>query len=108
MDNSSPGSRRRRLPGLSRKHRKADEMKLIGGTKRDETSFVDKDVEKEKTYYYIVRSLKMNRGVSLESEPSPLWQGICAVRSMETTRERQYEPPPRTEYAFVGSCEDPE
>jgi uncharacterized protein len=51
---------------------KADEMKPIGGTKRDETSFVDKDVEKEKTYYYIVRSLKMNRGVSLESEPSPL------------------------------------
>jgi fibronectin type 3 domain-containing protein len=51
---------------------KADEMKLISGTKRDETSFVDKDVEKEKAYYYIVRSLKMNRGVSLESEPSPL------------------------------------
>jgi fibronectin type 3 domain-containing protein len=51
---------------------KTEEMKLIGGTKRDETSFVDKDVEKEKTYYYIVRSLKMNRGVSLESEPSPL------------------------------------
>ena len=51
---------------------KADEMKLIGGSKRDETSFVDKDVEKEKTYNYIVRSLKMNRGVSLESEPSPL------------------------------------
>ena len=51
---------------------KADDLKHIGGTKRDETSFVDKDVEKEKTYYYIVRSLKMNRGVSLESEPSPL------------------------------------
>ncbi len=51
---------------------KADEMKLIGGAKLDETSFVDKDVEKEKTYFYIVRSLKMNRGVSLESEPSPL------------------------------------
>jgi fibronectin type 3 domain-containing protein len=33
---------------------------------------VDKDVEKEKTYYYVVRSLKMNRGVSLESGPSPL------------------------------------
>lgn len=51
---------------------KADEMKLIGATKLEDTSFVDKDVEKEKTYYYIVRSLKMNRGVSLESEPSPL------------------------------------
>jgi fibronectin type 3 domain-containing protein len=51
---------------------KPDDMKVIGGTKWDETSYVDKDVEKEKTYYYIVRSLKMNRGVSLESEPSPL------------------------------------
>lgn len=51
---------------------KPDDMKVIGGTKWDETSYVDKDVEKEKTYYYVVRSLKMNRGVSLESEPSPL------------------------------------
>jgi hypothetical protein len=51
---------------------KPNEMKVIGGTKWDETSFVDKEVEKEKTYYYIVRSLKINRGVSLESEPSPL------------------------------------
>jgi len=51
---------------------KSEEMKAIGGTKWDETSYVDKDVEKEQTYYYLVRSLKMNRGVSLESDPSPL------------------------------------
>ena len=51
---------------------KIDEMKMIGGTSKDEISFTDKNVEREKTYYYIVRSLKMNRGVSLESEPSPL------------------------------------
>jgi hypothetical protein len=75
---------------------KPDDMKVIGGTKWDETSFVDKNVEKEKTYYYIVRSLKMNRGVSLESEPSPLvkvfvpsvqWKPPENVRTGPPTRE---------------------
>ncbi len=49
---------------------KPDEMKNVGGTKRNETSFVDKDVEKEKTYYYLVRSFEVSQGVSLESDPS--------------------------------------
>jgi fibronectin type 3 domain-containing protein len=45
-------------------------MQPVGGTKWAETYFTDKDVEKEKTYYYEVRSLKMTKGISLESLPS--------------------------------------
>jgi fibronectin type 3 domain-containing protein len=50
---------------------KPDEMKLIGGaTRSGETSFLDREVEKEKAYYYRVRSFKMDKGISLESAPS--------------------------------------
>ncbi len=49
---------------------KPGEMKVVGGTKKNETAYIDKDVEKEKTYYYLVRSFEVNRGVSLESSPS--------------------------------------
>jgi len=51
---------------------KIDEMKLIASPKPEETSFVDTDVEKGKTYYYVVRSLRMNRGISQESRLSPV------------------------------------
>jgi fibronectin type 3 domain-containing protein len=46
------------------------DMKPIGSTKWAEKKFVDKDAEKEKAYYYQVRSLKMTRGVPIESAPS--------------------------------------
>lgn len=49
-----------------------DKMKSIGRTKWAETQFMDKKVEKGSTHYYMVRSLKMNRGVSLESAGSPV------------------------------------
>lgn len=49
-----------------------EKMKSIGRTKWTETQFMDKKVEKGNTYYYMVRSLKMNRGVSLESAGSPV------------------------------------
>lgn len=49
----------------------SEEMAPVGGTKWAETSFLDKEARSGSTYYYSVRSLKMNRGVSLESEPSP-------------------------------------
>lgn len=49
---------------------KPEEMKPIGGTKWAETQFHDKSVEKNKIYYYVVRSLKMNRGIPFESQPS--------------------------------------
>ena len=47
-----------------------EEMKAVGSTKWAETYFVDREAETGKTYYYRVRSLKMNRGISLESSPS--------------------------------------
>jgi uncharacterized protein len=47
-----------------------EDMQQIGGTKWAETSFKDKDAEKDKVYYYRVRSLKMNRGIPYESRPS--------------------------------------
>jgi len=47
-----------------------DDMKPVGHTRWAETYFVDRDVEKGKTYFYTVRSVKINRGISLESPPS--------------------------------------
>ena len=49
-------------------------MKPVGRTKWAETYYVDKDVENGKTYFYLVRSLKMIRGISLESRPSSVVQ----------------------------------
>jgi fibronectin type 3 domain-containing protein len=46
------------------------DMKSIGNTKWAEKNFIDKDVEKEKTYYYQIRSVKITRGVPIESAPS--------------------------------------
>lgn len=46
------------------------DMKSIGNTKWAEKNFIDKDVEKEKTYYYQIRSVKITRGVPIESGPS--------------------------------------
>jgi fibronectin type 3 domain-containing protein len=48
-----------------------DDVKPIGGTRRAETYFVDKTAEKDKTYYYQVRSIKISRGTPMESLPSP-------------------------------------
>lgn len=49
-----------------------EKMKSIGLTEGAEAHFLDKKVEKGGTYYYMVRSIKMNRGVSLESAGSPV------------------------------------
>ena len=49
-----------------------EKMKSVGRTKWAETYFVDETVEPHTTYYYVVRSLKMNRGVPFDSEPSPV------------------------------------
>ncbi|MCA1960124.1 MAG: fibronectin type III domain-containing protein [Desulfomonile sp.] len=46
---------------------KADEMKAVGNTRSTETYFVDRDAEKGKTYFYTVRSVKLNQGIPLES-----------------------------------------
>lgn len=49
-----------------------DELKPIGGTKWAETSYVDNTVEKGKTYYYQVRSIRMSREIPMESLQSPM------------------------------------
>jgi fibronectin type 3 domain-containing protein len=51
---------------------KIEDMKAAGRTSAGDTTFFDKDVEKEKTYYYVVRSFRLNRGVSVESPASPV------------------------------------
>ncbi|MBI5250447.1 MAG: hypothetical protein HY912_13220 [Desulfomonile tiedjei] len=56
-----------------------EEMKPIGTTRADEASFVDKTVEKEKTYHYMVRSVKMNNFISMESRPSSIVRVIVPV-----------------------------
>jgi hypothetical protein len=70
-----------------------DTMESVGETKWAETRFLDKGVQKEKTYYYVIRSLKMNDGVSLESLPSAsvkamipkiLWEAPENVNTMVT------------------------
>lgn len=45
-------------------------MQLVGTTRLGETSFLDKTVEAGKVYHYLIRSMKMNRGISFESRPS--------------------------------------
>lgn len=57
------------------------QMKSIGRTKWAETYFVDSDVKPDNVYYYAVRSVKMNRGIPLESGPSTV-----AEASMEPSR----------------------
>jgi len=47
-----------------------EDMQPIGGTRWAETEFHDKNVETAKRYFYTVRSLKMNRGIPYESQPS--------------------------------------
>jgi fibronectin type 3 domain-containing protein len=48
----------------------ASKMKSIGRTKWAETYFLDETVEPGQTYYYVVRSIKMNRGIPFESQSS--------------------------------------
>jgi fibronectin type 3 domain-containing protein len=47
-----------------------DTMKSIGRTRHAENYFLDEDVIPGTTYYYAVRSVRMIRGVPLESGPS--------------------------------------
>ncbi len=61
-----------------------EDMKPVGTAKSDETSFADKTVEKEKTYYYVVRSLRVNNGVSMESLPSPVVRVIVPAEHTES------------------------
>lgn len=46
------------------------DMRPIGRTKWATTSYVDGKVQKDETYFYQVRSMKMNEGTSLESNAS--------------------------------------
>ena len=45
-------------------------MEPIGRTRWAETFYVDEDVERDKPYYYTVRSMKMTGGIPIESAPS--------------------------------------
>jgi fibronectin type 3 domain-containing protein len=75
------GIRNYRIYRASGTHPK--DMEPIGRTKWAETYFTDKDVQKEKTYYYEVRSLKMNKGVSLESRPSETASAVMSAAVWE-------------------------
>jgi uncharacterized protein len=55
-----------------------DDMKSIGNTKLTETYYVDKNIEKGRTYYYLVRSVQMNRGISFESKASNIAEAQTA------------------------------
>ncbi len=46
-------------------------MKLLVGKKAGETKYTDDTADKNKIYYYAIRSVRMARGVALESEASP-------------------------------------
>lgn len=60
-----------------------DEMKLKGGARAGETSFLDKDVEKDKPYFYQVRSFKMQRGISQESRPSSTVKAVLPAVQLQ-------------------------
>ncbi len=53
-------------------------MKSIGRTKWAENYFLDEDVTHGKVYYYTIRSVKMNRGIPVESEPSTVVEASLA------------------------------
>jgi len=48
-----------------------DTFKLLTGRKGAENSYVDESADKNKEYYYMIRSFRMVRGIAIESEPSP-------------------------------------
>ncbi len=48
----------------------AESMKPVGGSEKGENTFLDRSVERSNSYYYLVRSVRMNQGVSIESNPS--------------------------------------
>lgn len=73
---------------------KPEDMKPIGTTKADEASYADKTVEKEKTYYYVVRSLKMNNDVSMESLPSSVVRVIVPAEHTEPPANAKVGPVP--------------
>jgi len=70
------------------------DMKSVGSTRWAETFFVDTDVKKDQTYYYLVRSLKMNRGISLESSPSRAAEAVVVGV--------KWEPPESVAAALAG------
>lgn len=63
--------------------RDVDTMQSVGRTKWAETYFVDESVEPKKTYFYVVRSIKMNRGVALESDPSSIVEVFVPSRRVK-------------------------
>lgn len=63
---------------------RVDEMKPVGNTRTTETYFVDRDAEKQKTYYYAVRSVKLNQGIPLESPPSATVKETMVTREAES------------------------
>lgn len=64
---------------------KIQDMKSVGRTAAADATFTDKDVEKGKTYYYVVRSFRLIRGVAVESSPSP-------VATMTVSSASRYPP----------------
>jgi fibronectin type 3 domain-containing protein len=60
------------------------EMKVIGSGEANQREFFDRDIEKDKTYHYAVRSFKMNRGVSIESKPSNIATPAVAAEAEQT------------------------
>ena len=70
---------------------KLEDMKPLATTKADEASFVDRTVEKEKTYYYVVRSLKMNNFVSMESRPSPVARTTVPLEHIDPPENAKVE-----------------
>ncbi len=47
-----------------------ESMKLVGGSGSGENTFLDRTVSRSNSYFYVVRSARMNQGVSIESNPS--------------------------------------
>ncbi len=47
-----------------------ESMKPVGGSGTTENTYLDRSVDRSSSYYYTVRSARMNQGVSIESHPS--------------------------------------
>jgi fibronectin type 3 domain-containing protein len=53
-----------------------EEMKPVGGTGSGGTTYMDREAEKDKPYFYTVRSVRITRGVFLESGPSAMARAV--------------------------------
>jgi hypothetical protein len=72
---------------------KVEAMKFRGAVKASENSFIDKDADKDAIRYYVIRSFRMTRGISLESYPSSVITATSGAKPLSSvSNQGGFEP----------------